>query len=90
MKRIVTALVVLSVMLVPGSALAHSSTCQAYNPQQCNVSSGTEATSPSATSGVTSTGRLPFTGLDVGLLVGGGTVLLLVGVIARTRIKRLG
>jgi hypothetical protein len=90
MKRIATVLVALSVMLAPGSALAQSSTCQAYNPQLCNVSSGTKGTPSAATSGVTSTGRLPFTGLDVGLLVVGGGVLLVVGVIVRTRIKRLG
>ncbi len=86
MKRIATVLVALSVMLAPASASAQSSTCQAYNPQQCNVSTGQAGTA----SGVTSSGTLPFTGLDAGLLAVGGGALLLVGVILRTRIKRLG
>ena len=90
MKRIATMLAALAVMLAPGSALAQSSTCQAYNPQVCNESSGTEGTSPAATSGVTSTGTLPFTGLDVGLLAVTGGGLLVGGVIVRARVKRLG
>jgi hypothetical protein len=86
MKRIATVLVALAVMLTPVSALAQSSTCQAYNPQLCTVSGGSEG----PVSGETSTGTLPFTGLDVGLLAIGGGVLLVAGVIVRTRLQRLG
>lgn len=86
MKRIAALLVGLVVMLVPGSALAQSSTCQAYNPQLCNVSASTEAT----TSGVSSGGTLPFTGLDIGLLAVCGGVLVVGGGVVRSRGKRLG
>ena len=86
MKRIATVLAALSVLLSPASALAQSSTCQAYNPQLCNVIGGADGTS----SGATSTGTLPFTGIDVGLLVVGAAVLLIVGVIVRTRLEHLG
>ncbi len=86
MRRFATALVAASVMLAPASALAQSSTCQAYNPQLCDASSGT----PSAATGeVTSTGTLPFTGLDAGLLVLAGGVLVVVGSVVRTSTRRL-
>ena len=85
MKRIATVLVALCAMLAPASALAQSATCQAYDPQLCNVASGPEGTSFS----VSSTGTLPFTGLDVGLLAFGGGVLVVAGAIVRTRMTRL-
>src|SRR5919201_7092379 len=73
MKRI-AALVICFALFVPSVALAQgSSTCQAYNPQLCAVSSA-EA-QPEATPSSTS-GRLPFTGLDAVLLAAGGGMLL--------------
>jgi hypothetical protein len=86
MKRIAASLVGVALTLAPGSALAQSSSCQAYNPQLCNVSAGTEATP----SGVASSGTLPFTGLDIGLLAVCGGVLVAGGVVVRSRAKRLG
>ncbi len=67
---------------VAGNAMATSSTCQAYNSCQ-----GTSATT---TTGVTTTGTtttLPFTGLDVALLLAGGAGLLGSGLVVR-RISR--
>ena len=81
MKRIAIVLAALSVVLAPGTVLAQSSACQAYNPQLC---------SEAATSGVASNGTLPFTGLDVGLLAVGGGLLFVGGMLLRARIKRLG
>jgi hypothetical protein len=93
MKRIATLLIGMSLMLaVPGSALAASSTCEAYNPQLCSsVGATTTGTSPTGTSpadttatGTSSSGStLPFTGLDAVLLVAGGGTLLGTGLIVR-------
>ncbi len=86
MKRIVTLVAMIAALALPAAALASgSSTCQSYNAQLCQVVSNTTAsvgqtsTSPTATSA----GSLPFTGLDVGLLVLGGAVLLGAGLIVR-------
>ena len=75
MKRI-TALVAVLALAAPVAASAESSTCQAYNPQLCAV-----ASTPTATS--SSSGTLPFTGLDVALLAAGGGGLLGVGLVVR-------
>ncbi len=74
MKRIATLVVALALMAVPASALGSSSTCQAYNPQSC-------IPAPHAS------GQLPFTGLDVVLLVAGGGALLGAGFVVR-RVSR--
>jgi hypothetical protein len=90
MRRIITLAVVIGTLAVPGAAFASgSSTCQSYNPQLCTVVSnasannsdvaGTNTTSTSASS----TGTLPFTGLDIGLLVAGGAVLMGAGLVVR-------
>jgi len=75
MKRIATFVVAFALVLAPASAMASSSTCQAYNPQSC-----IPATHPSD-------GQLPFTGLDVVLLVVGGGALLGAGFVVR-RVSR--
>jgi hypothetical protein len=54
-------------LLVAGDAHG-SSTCQAYNPQTCSSLIG-------------GSGTLPFTGLDVVLLVAGGFVLIVLGMV---------
>jgi hypothetical protein len=79
MKRILLLLVVAVALLVPGAAMAQdeSSTCQAYNPQTCNV--------PPDGTGTT----LPFTGLDATLLVVGGGILLGSGLVIRRLSRRL-
>ena len=87
MRRIAT-LVVAIALLAPASALAaSSSTCQAYNPQTCSVSGVTQSTGePTATP---SAGTLPFTGLDVVLLLVGGGTLLGAGFVVRRLSRRL-
>jgi hypothetical protein len=93
MKRI-SALVgvcVVLALMVPGAAFA-SSTCQAYSPQTCgSVNSGTSGSGggPGSTTATTSSGTLPFTGLDVILLVAGGAALLGTGLVVRRLSRRL-
>jgi len=90
MKRIsalVGVLGVLALLAIPGIAVAASSTCQAYNPQTCSsVSNGTVTTGDTTT---TSSGTLPFTGLDVVLLIAGGGTLLGAGFVVRRLSRRL-
>ena len=75
MKRIATVAAGIALM-APSSALAAgSSTCQAYNPELCSVSSQHPTS--------TSSGTLPFTGLDVAFLAIGGGVLLGTGLVIR-------
>jgi hypothetical protein len=64
-------------LVVPASALAQSSTCQAYNPQICGVTSTSQTTDASGSS------TLPFTGLDLLLLAAGGATLLGAGLLVR-------
>jgi hypothetical protein len=78
-KRIATLVITLALM-APATALAQgSSTCQAYNPQTCN-----------ALTQSTSSGSLPFTGLDMVLLVIGGGTLLATGMVLRRLTRRVG
>ena len=80
MRRIATLAAGIALM-APGTALAESSsTCEAYNPQTCNVQTTTTATSD---------GTLPFTGLDVALLAAGGGTLLGAGVVVRRMSRKL-
>jgi hypothetical protein len=87
MKRFATMLVGLVLMLAPSSALAGTtSECQTYASETCNVatSNSNDANSNVATSAGST---LPFTGIDVGLLVLVGGGLLGTGVAVR-RISR--
>ncbi len=78
-------------LLAPGMALASSSsTCQGYHHQTCeSVSSGTAGTGNGSTTATTSSGTLPFTGLDIVLLVVGGGALLTGGFVIRRLSRRL-
>jgi hypothetical protein len=77
MRRIATLLVLGIALLLPGGALAAgSSTCQAYNPQSCTPTT-------------VSDGTLPFTGLDVVLLLAGGGTLLAAGFVVRRLSRRV-
>jgi hypothetical protein len=89
-------------LMAPAAALAAgSSTCQGYHPQQpCTHTVGTTPppTAPttvgttvgtSPTTATTSSGTLPFTGLDIVLLVAGGGVLLAGGFVVRRLSRRL-
>ena len=95
MKRISALVGVLAILVlaIPGAALAASSTCQGYGSQTCssvgngNVSSGNA--SNNASTNAASTGTLPFTGLDVVLLVAGGGTLLGAGFVVRRLSRRL-
>lgn len=79
MKRIATLVITLALM-TPTTALAQgSSACQSYNPQTCG------ALTQSASSGL-----LPFTGLDIVLLVVGGGTLLATGLVVRRLTRRVG
>jgi hypothetical protein len=81
MKRIAALAAGIALML-PGAALAQSSsTCQAYNPQLCSVTSNSSQAS--------SAGTLPFTGLDVVLLATGGMTLVGAGLVVRRLSRRL-
>jgi hypothetical protein len=85
MKRIVTLIVsfaLLAIAVLPSPGLAANSTCQSYNAQLCNVASNT-ASRTTGTSATSTASTLPFTGLDVGLLVAGGGVLLGAGLVVR-------
>ena len=67
-------------------------TCQGYNHQTCDsVSSGTTGTGNGSTTVTTtnSAGTLPFTGLDIVLLVAGGGMLLGAGFVVRRLSRRL-
>jgi hypothetical protein len=67
----------------PAAAMAAgSSTCQGYGQQTCAPVTTTTATTSSA-------GTLPFTGLDVALLVAGGVTLLGAGFVIRRLSRRL-
>jgi hypothetical protein len=84
MKRISALVGVLAVLALAVSApvamAAGSSSCQAYNNQQgCAPTTVT----------TTSSGTLPFTGLDVVLLVAGGGTLLAAGFVVRRLSRRL-
>jgi hypothetical protein len=82
MRRITLLGAILVALALPATALAQgNSTCQAYNPQLCSSVSNTTAS--------TSTGSLPFTGLDVVLLVAGGGTLLAAGFVVRRVSRRL-
>ncbi|HET6870939.1 MAG TPA: hypothetical protein VFH80_33825 [Solirubrobacteraceae bacterium] len=86
MKRISALVGVLGVLalavLAPTAAMAAgSSSCQAYN--NCAPTTVTTGT------GTTSSGTLPFTGLDVVLLVAGGGSLLAAGFVVRRLSRRL-
>ncbi len=92
MKRIAALVGVLGVLalVVPTVAVA-SSTCQGYASQACSsVGNGTAGnTTAGNTTAATSSGTLPFTGLDVVLLVVGGGTLLAAGFVVRRLSRRL-
>jgi hypothetical protein len=83
MKRNIVAVVAsLSLVAAAPAGAAVSPTCGAYHPTCSNIVS---SDSPTATTG---TGSLPFTGLDVGLLVAGGGSLAGLGFVIRRTSKR--
>ena len=83
MRRIATLAAGLALALPGSAAAASSSTCQAYSPQLCN------SVTTHTTAGSSSESTLPFTGLDVALLAGGGGTMLLAGFGVRRLSRRL-
>jgi hypothetical protein len=77
--------VVGTMMLAPAAAFAQSSSVSGYGGkggETVGVSQSNDPTnpgSPSTSSGSGGGGVLPFTGLDVGFLLGGGLLLVAVG-----------
>ena len=89
MKRNIVA-VVASLSLVasvPAVAGAESPTCSTYHPTCNSISSAIDAPTATTTT-TTGTGSLPFTGLDVGLLVAGGGSLAGLGFVIRRTARR--
>jgi len=79
----IAALVLTIALMVPATALASGgSTCQGYGSQTCNVVTTTQST------GATHSGSLPFTGLDVVLLLVGGCTLIGTGLVVRALTRR--
>jgi hypothetical protein len=83
MKRIFMAIFVAAMLMFPAASFASSSSsCLAYNaPSVCNASAS--RTTAASTVSSASASSLPFTGLDVALLVAGGVTLLGAGLIVR-------
>ena len=87
--RLIFALCALSLLLVPAAFAAGGSAGDGYGgvagnvQQQVNQGQGVAATGTAGASG-----SLPFTGLDLGLLVAGGAVLLVVGATIRRAARR--
>jgi hypothetical protein len=83
----IAAIVLTIALLVPATALASgSSTCQAYSKQTCSVVPTTQTTGPT---GATHSDSLPFTGLDVALLLIGGGTLIGTGLVVRALTRRV-
>jgi hypothetical protein len=84
MRRIPALLGLLLVLALPGTAAATTSTCQHYNKQLC-ASVGATSANKTTGSGPTATAAstLPFTGIDLVLLVAVSGGLLSVGLIVR-------
>jgi hypothetical protein len=105
MKRILALigiLIVVALVATTTAFAAGSSTCQGYHTQApcpttttgttigTTVNTSTVSTSPTtATVATTSSGTLPFTGLDIVLLVAGGGTLLVGGFVVRRLSRRL-
>jgi len=80
MKRTLALVIGVVALMLPGAAFAaNSATCQAYNPQTCSTNANSTVQATTASTAAT----LPFTGLNVGLLVLGGGTLLGAGLVVR-------
>ncbi len=94
MKRLTVLLTIAVLALSAASAMASSSTCQTYNT--CSTTTQTATTTLSSGSGAeqvqttptAATSTLPFTGMDVALLIAGGVALLGGGLVVRRLSRR--
>ena len=66
-------------LIVAPAALAAGSAVETYSGSGGAAAAGV-ASGANGTAAATDPGSLPFTGLDVSLLIGGGLVLVLIGV----------
>jgi hypothetical protein len=96
MKRIMMVMAVCGVLAVPSLAFANGgSSCQSYNSQTSGVTSNnckhytaaahvtTTTTPQNQVVEADQSGTLPFTGLDIGALLGGAVVLMGLGLVVR-------
>jgi hypothetical protein len=94
MKKISSILVALVLCLAFATTAFGQSAVDGYNDIGGQVQSGVggsgNGTPPAATTADTSSGSLPFTGLDVALFAGAGGLLLLAGVGMRRLTRSTG
>jgi hypothetical protein len=82
MKRIIALIACLGALALGTSVAQASSTSCSYG--LCKVSNNTQSRTPGTTATTsTSASSLPFTGLDVGLLLVGGAALFGTGMVVR-------
>lgn len=90
MKRnIVAAVASLSLVAAAPAGAAVTPTCSGYHPDCSSIVSSSTSSPTTAHTTTTGTGSLPFTGLDVGLLLAGGGSLAGLGFVIRRTSKRL-
>lgn len=77
MRMILSTMVIIAALAFAPAAMADSSSVGTYGGQGGDVAGS--VSSDSGGDPADQAGALPFTGLDVGLMVGGGVLLLLVG-----------
>jgi len=80
--RFVLLVVLASLLLVPSALAAGGSAGEGYGGEGGNVQTQVSAVAAAESGG------LPFTGLDLGLLVAGGAVLVVAGAALRRAAKR--
>ena len=94
MKKITTLLLALALCLAFATTAFGQSAVDGYNDLGGQVQSGVggngNGSPPAATTADTSSGSLPFTGLDVALLAGAGGLLILAGVGMRRLTRSTG
>jgi hypothetical protein len=89
MKRNIVAVVAsMSLVAAAPAVAAVSPTCSGYHPNCSSLVSASDSPATTTTTATTGTGSLPFTGLDVGLLVAGGGSLAGLGFVIRRTSKR--
>ena len=86
MKGPIYAIFTSAFLALAPSAMAQGSSVETYGGQGTEVAGLESGGASPATEG--GAGSLPFTGLDLALLVGGGLVLLLIGLTLARSVRR--